>query len=373
MTIERSRNAQQEPWVGAAMAGAGWAMAGRARAQEGEGEDRSSRIKLGFDILCVRSWRWKAPALLAYAAAQQVDMLMFSGLGAMERLEASYLQALRAQAEAAGIELQIGTGSICPGSRLFNPQAGTAEDQLSQAIQVAGWLGARVIRCVLGSYEDRLSPEGISSRVREVVEALKNCRSRALDAGVKIAVENHAGDLRASELAGLIEEAGRDFVGASVDAGNAVLSLEDPLDHLEVLGPYAITTGIRDSAIWEVREGAAVQWTALGQGQVDFRAYVRRFAQLCPEAVFCVRTVSGVNLNLPYLVPSYWKAYPAVPARDLMRFIRLARQGQPREPWAPPAMFDAELAEKEYQKLELERSLAYGREVLGLGRKAVAR
>ena len=35
-----------------------------------------------------------------------------------------------------------------------------------------------------------------------------------MDAGLKIAIENHAGDMQARELKMLIEEAGKDFVGA---------------------------------------------------------------------------------------------------------------------------------------------------------------
>ena len=46
-------------------------------------------------------------------------------------------------------------------------------------------------------------------------------KSRALDAGVKIAVENHAGDMHSTELAQLVEAAGKDFVGANMDSGNA--------------------------------------------------------------------------------------------------------------------------------------------------------
>jgi len=76
---------------------------------------------------------------------------------------------------------------------------------------------------------------------------------------VKIAVENHAGDMQAWELALLIEEAGRDFVGANVDSGNATWVCESPLRNLEIIGPYAATTSLRDSAIWESPQGATIQ------------------------------------------------------------------------------------------------------------------
>ena len=76
-----------------------------------------------------------------------------------------------------------------------------------------------------------------------------------MDAGIKIAIENHAGDMQAWELVKLIEEAGPDYVGATMDSGNAVWTLEDPMVSLETLGKYAVTTGIRDSAVWENEQG----------------------------------------------------------------------------------------------------------------------
>ena len=68
--------------------------------------------------------------------------------------------------------------------------------------------------------------------------ALKAVPSRALDEGVKIAVENHSGDMRARELKALIEEAGKDYTAACLDTGNPMWVAEDPLTTLEVLAPY---------------------------------------------------------------------------------------------------------------------------------------
>jgi len=103
---------------------------------------------------------------------------------------------------------------------------------------------------------------------------------------VKIAVENHAGDMQAWELVNLIEEAGKSFVGATMDPGNATWTIEDPMVNLEILGPYAVTTGIRDTAVWETDTGAAAMWANMGQGVVDWPAYTKRFRELCPDTPF---------------------------------------------------------------------------------------
>src|SRR5437016_706292 len=244
----------------------------------------ADKSKLGFDNYSIRALGWKAPRLIDYAASLKLDAILLSDPDVYESTAESYLKELKSKADDLRIEIQVGMLSICPGSKLFNPRYGTAEEQLKLTIRIAKALGSSVARCVLGQADDRRSRGGIEPRMAETVKVLKRARGYALDSGVKIAVENHAGDMQAWELVTLIEEAGRDFVGATVDSGNATWALEDPLQNLEVLGPYALSTGIRDSVVWETEEGAMLRWTAMGEGKVNWRAYFKRFAELCPTA-----------------------------------------------------------------------------------------
>jgi len=84
--------------------------------------------------------------------------------------------------------------------------------------------------------DDRKTEGGIEARMADTVKVCKACRSQAMDAGIKIAIENHAGDMQAWELVSLIEEAGKEYVGATLDSGNATWTMEDPLASLETLG-----------------------------------------------------------------------------------------------------------------------------------------
>lgn len=327
-------------------------------------------IKLGFDNFAVRAFGWKASQLLDYAAQLKVDVLLISDLDAYDNHSEPYLQDLKKKAADLGVELQAGTGSICPTSKAYNPKLGTAEEHLALTIRVAKAIGARVARCFLGRADDRLTEGGIEARIRDTVKVCQAVRSRALDAGVKIAVENHAGDMQAWELVTLIEAAGRDYVGAAMDPGNAAWTMEDPRRSLEILGPYATTTSMRDSAIWEYADGAMVQWAAMGDGQVDWPKYFDRFAALCPGVVVNIETISGLARPFPYLKEEFWKPYPKARAHEFAAFLALAKQGKPRDPFRPPAGEERRRAEQEYQKAELEKSLKYCREVLGLGLKA---
>ena len=330
---------------------------------------RNSRIKLGFDNFSIRALGWKAPQLLDYAAALKVDVILFSDLDVYESHIDAYLKEIKAKASGLGIEIHAGTGSICPSSNTFSKRFGTAEEHLALTLRVAKAVGSPVARCYQGNAADRQSEGGIMARIQDTVKVCKSVRQRALDAGVRIAIENHAGDMQAWELVTLVEEAGRDYVGVTMDSGNATWTLEDPMQNLEILGPYAATTGIRDSAIWESPEGAWVRWTSMGEGDIDFKAYMAKYAELCPNVPVILEIISGITRPYPYLKPDFWKPYQHVRAHEFAKFVALAKQGKPREAFKLAEGKDKKLAEQEYQKDQLERSLRYCRQVLGLGVK----
>jgi sugar phosphate isomerase/epimerase len=325
--------------------------------------------RLGMDNFAVRAMRWKAKALIDYAASLALDSLFITDLEAFESFDEAPLQALRRYAAARRLQIQVGTWSICPTSKSFRPDWGTADEHLALGIRVARAVGSPVIRVVLGTWEDRLTDGGIDRHIEQTLKVCRGARSRALDAGVKIAIENHAGDLHSTELARLVEAAGTDYVGVNFDSGNALWALEDPIACLENLASHTLTTSLRDSAVWTSENGARVAWTAMGEGTIDQRAFFGRFRELCPKVPVHIETISGFSRELPYLQPDFWKAWPQMPARSLARFEALARAGHAVAPWQPPAGRDKTKPEQDYQRAELERSIIYCRNELQLGRR----
>ena len=339
-------------------------------ARPSEAAEPGEKVKLGFDNFSIRAFNWKAPQLIKYAAEQKVDVLLLSDLDVYDSLEADDLKKVAHQATEAGIELQAGTGSICPTSNSYNQQKwGQAEDHARLLIRTAKALGTPVARCYLGSRRDRDGDGGIYRHMDEMVNVLKAVKNEAEDAGVKIAIENHAGDMQAWELVSLIEEAGDTFVGATMDPGNSTWTIEDPMVTLETLGRHVVTTGIRDTAVWETDKGAAAMWANMGQGVVDWAAYTKRFRELCPGVPFVLEIISYKWQNeSAYLDPEFWSRFPKARAHEFARYVALARGGEPFElPPGRPAGEASPQLEQAQQKFDLEQSLRYCREVLGLG------
>jgi hypothetical protein len=125
-----------------------------------------------------------------------------------------------------------------------------------------------------------------------------------------------------------------------------------------------VCSGIRDSVVWEDADGARVAWTAVGEGMIDMKAYARRFAELCPKAPFILEIISGFDRGFPYLKPEFWKGYEKIRPDEFARFLALAKKGKAIPPFQ--ATGDRKKAEQDYQKSELERSVLYCRDIIGI-------
>jgi sugar phosphate isomerase/epimerase len=316
--------------------------------------------KFGVDLFSIRSSGWNAFQYLDYCARFQVGVVHFSEIRFLGSLDDDHIRKVKAHADRLGIELEIGMRSICPSSKLFDPSQGTAEQQLSRVIRAGQLAGSRLVRAFLGSMADRTAELPIEAHIENTVKVLRAVRSRAQDANLKIAIENHAGDMQGRELKMLIEEAGADFVGACIDSGNPVWSLEDPHVTLDTLHPYVLTSHVRDSLLWRTPEGIAVRWTRMGEGNVNIDAYLRKYLQLCPGKAISMEIIVTPPRTFPVFDPKFWDGYRNVPAWSFARFLSLAEQGAPTAP--PPKPADPAAQER----ADLEASIAYTKRLLNL-------
>ena len=313
---------------------------------------------VGMDHFAVRGTGWKAPQIIEYAASLKLDAVFLSELGPFESFEDDYLKKLRAQIDAAGLKVYVGGRSVCKTSNIWEDKYGSPDELMALIIKIAKALGSPVARCVLGNSKDRTTDGGIEKHQEEVIKVFKAAKSRCEAEGLKISIENHSGDQQSEELRNLIEAAGKDYVGANIDPGNAVWALEDPMHNLEVLGPYVNCSSVRDSMIWETPEGAMAQWTAIGEGLVDFAAYSKRFAELAPGVPLMIETISGFAKPFPFLKEEFWKPYAKAPAASFAGWLAMMKKGHAIDPFKAPN----KEAEAAYQKGELERSVKWLRD-----------
>lgn len=317
-------------------------------------------VKLGMDLFSIRSSGWTPFQFLDYAATQKVSVVHFSEIRFIGGLEPENLRRVKEHAARLHIELELGMRSICPTSVLFDPKQGTAEEQLSRMVDAAKLVGSKIVRCVLGSMDDRKSAS-IFTHMENTAKVLRNVKSKVQDAGLHVAIENHAGDMQGWELKQLIEAAGKDFVGACLDSGNPCWTLESPHATLDELAPYVLTSHIRDSRIWKTPEGAAVSWVRMGDGNVEIDSYIRKYAERCPGKALSLECIVTQARPFPYRSAAFWDNYKDIPAWRFQQFANLAETGKA---FTVPPVEKGGAAQRERE--DLEASLTHTKTVLGL-------
>ena len=293
--------------------------------------DHFSKIKLTWAMISL------PPAMLADEAA---------------------VRQVRDHADRLGLKLQLAFGSVCPTARSFNAKLGTVEEQVTRALKASQIFGAKCMRVILGGDPER--PQ-IEMHIDNMVKAVRGMRSRILDSGIKLAVENHGGDLQAREMKMMIEAAGPDVMGVCLDSGNPVWMLEDPHMTLEMLIPYAETSHVRDSAVWKVPEGIAVRWVNMGEGNVDIDGWIRKFIQAKPGLPIIFENLVSGNPRVHAIYDQkFWDNWRRMPAWELSRFLAIAEKGTPKP--ATPRPADKTAGQQRIEDLDV--CVRYTRELL---------
>ncbi len=330
----------------------------------------SLKVPLGLCNHSLRGMGLKAKDLIDYAIAHQLDSVQFNTLTTFETLETDHLVALNKIAKAHDISIYVGAGSISQKSSRFSDRYGDAKALLTEGIRVASAVDSPIVGVRIGNIDDRYTDGGIKPKIDEVVKVMKSMREPALEAGIKFAFENHAGDLRSDELINLINETGSDICGAFYDPGNAIWAMEDPMLALEVLGKHIICTSVRDVMVWASEDGALYQWTAIGEGLMDYKYFTKYLSENCPGVPLHVETISNSQRPIPYLKPGFWTGFPDLPASDIVDFLKLVRQGQSLEIAEASAGTDKNVFDMKHQESEFLKSIKYLRNECGAGLKS---
>jgi sugar phosphate isomerase/epimerase len=290
-----------------------------------------SAVKIGVELGCISSAKYTPYQYLDYLAGIGAQVAQFSAstLGvSLANPDEDVIRKVRDYATKLDISTPaFSAGCICPSSSGFNSKLGTAEEQIAQGLKLARMMGATAMRAVVGGAKER--PQ-IEMHMRTVSGVLKGMRAQIRDSGVKIAMENHGGDFQARELKALVEDAGSDILGICLDSGNPLWMLEDPHLTLELLGPYAINSHVRDTAVWRVPEGVAVRWVNMGEGNVDIDGWIRKYLAMHPGApVIFENIVSAQPRIIRVFETATYDNFPKMPASELGRFLAIAERGNP--------------------------------------------
>ena len=265
---------------------------------------------------------------------------------------------LRQRAEKYGIYIEA----------TFNAPRSTDDvERFDKNIQVAKAAGAKLGRTAIlpgRRYEEFKSLQEFQKAEHHGLQSLQWAEPVLAKNKFYLAVENHK-DQRISEKLATIKQLSSEFIGICVDVGNNVTLLEDPLETVRALAPWAMTVHFKDQAVRENDEGFWFADVALGEGFIDLPAVVKILREAKPGIHLNLETITRDALNVPVLRDDFWVTMPETPASHLARTLRLVKT----KPCPVPFEKISQLPVDRQLALELrnvEQSFAYARERLGL-------
>jgi sugar phosphate isomerase/epimerase len=241
----------------------------------------SPKVVLGADTLC---WHLRLETgditleqVLEEAAGAGARYLQLTLHHARERSVAD-LAALNRRAGELGLYI-LASGDFLGGAR-FGDDPEVAAERVKGWLERAVALDSPILRVTSGFYRADLAtqPDAIEAERRWVIDALLASLPAARDAGITLALENHA-DFTAAEYRSIVEGVGDDNVRVFLDVINPVAALEDPLPFVEALAPLSVAGHVKDYELESIqteggyhRRGFSVLYRYPGEGAADLAA-----------------------------------------------------------------------------------------------------
>lgn len=227
--------------------------------------------------------------------------------------------------------------------------------------------GAKVVRTVCSSgrrYETYHSLNAFNEARDGALTSLRLAEPVLRKHNIKLAVENHK-DWRATELVDIIKKINSEWIGVTLDFGNSIALMEDPMEVINTLAPYMFTTHVKDMGVDEYPEGILLSEVPLGEGILDMPTIMATCRKYHPEATFNLEMITRDPLEVPCLREAYWETFEGVPGSELARTLRMAREKKfkPSLPKVSHLSPDERLGEEEKNILT---SIAFSKETLGL-------
>lgn len=190
--------------------------------------------------------------------------------------------------------------------------------------------GAVILRTVTSAgrrYEVFRTAQEVEEFKKKAMASLQLAEPVLRKHKVKLAVENHK-DWRASELVTVLKQLQSEWIGVTLDFGNSVSLIEDPMEVIETLVPYVFSTHVKDMGVDEYTEGFLLSEVPLGKGILDLSKIVALCKKNNPAVAFNLEMITRDPLKIPCLKGEFWEVFDGVSGGELARTLRMVKQNK---------------------------------------------
>jgi sugar phosphate isomerase/epimerase len=285
-------------------------------------------VRVGFDCYTIAHRGLSPEATLEFAEAHGFDGVQFLEPETIDRgLNAERLARFRSRADAMGLYVEIGLPSPNPvrRSRQEEREVTPAEHarDLGRHVEAVAALGCRHARAYVGDRHDRFRTDVRWDVQRALtLDVLERLAPRLRDVGVRIALETHA-DLTVDELMAILERLGPDVAGATLDTGNLLMRLDDPIAAAERLAPRVLATHVKDAVLATTPRGLCWQARPVGSGIVPLPDILAAVIHANPAIALSIE-LHPRTYDLPIHDPNWLAYFPNLRPESLAAVERLA-------------------------------------------------
>ncbi len=290
--------------------------------------------RIGFDQYTIAHRGLSPDATLRFAAEHGLDGVQFLDPSSIDRgLDPQALAGCRRLADELGLYLEVGLP--CPNpvrrSRDLGRSVTTREmaAELAPHVEALAILGCRRARVYIGDRHDRFRTDVRWDDQRTAtVSVLSELTPRLWDLRIRLAIENHA-DMTASELLGVLHRLDDEVAGITLDTGNLVMRLDDPLEAVERLAPRAIATHVKDAVLAFTPRGLCWQARPVGSGILPMPDMLAVLLRASPGIALSIE-LHPRTYDLPIYDPRWLDFFPALRPSSLAAVVHLAAECERR-------------------------------------------
>ncbi|MBI3472418.1 MAG: sugar phosphate isomerase/epimerase [Candidatus Solibacter usitatus] len=270
--------------------------------------------------------------------------------------DAASIKKLRDGLEPLGMYLEVMIGLPCDDGSAFEKTVLAAKEAGALCVRTA-CLGGRRYETFATLADWKKFVEGARAGV---TRGLAICEKHRMP----FALENHK-DWTVDEMAALMKEFSSEYLGVCLDTGNNISLLDDPMDVVERLAPYAISTHLKDMGVESYKDGFLLSEMPMGEGFLDLKRVVQVIRAARPKTRITLEMITRNPLQIPCLTEKYWETFPNRSGRYLARTLAMVAARQRKQP-LPRIDHLPKDAQLRLEDDNVKQCLHYGREQLSL-------
>lgn len=238
-------------------------------------------------------------------------------------LDRAYLDKVKARIQETGMYLEVVAQLPKVNMDQFVAVAGAAKHTGAQCIRVTALSGRRYETFATLEEWRRFAADSKAAIARAVpvVDKLR----------MPMALENHK-DWTLSEMTAILKSYSSEYFGALLDTGNNISLLDDPVEVVEKLAPFALSTHIKDMGVDNYADGFLLAEVPIGSGMLDIPGLVSTIRKARPKVNLVLEMMSRDPLKVPVFTDKYWQTFPERSGIYLARTLRMVRDKKTKLP-----------------------------------------